>query len=146
MEIWQMWLAFGLAMAVLEIFTPGFAVLCFGIGAAAASAVAAIPLDIKWQVAAFVVFSFLALVFVRPFFKRLFPHDKPEVRSGIDALIGRKARVEADILPDQPGGRVAVDGDSWKAVSADNTPIRKGETVVILAVDSVVLTVEKVQK
>lgn len=142
MENWQMWLAVALAMVVLEIFTPGFAALCFGIGALAASGVAAVGLDISCQVAAFAVFSFLALVFVRPFFKKLFSRGKPEVKSGVDALIGRKARVEADIIPGYPGGRVAVDGDSWKAVSADDTPLRKGEMVVILCVNSVVLTVK----
>lgn len=142
MEIWQMWLAVGLAMAVLEIFTPGFAALCFGIGALASSVIAAVGLDIKWQVAAFAVFSFLALVFARPFFKKLFSNGKPEVKSGVDALIGRKARVEVDIIPGYPGGRVTVDGESWRAVSADDTPLRKGEAVVILCVNSVVLTVK----
>lgn len=143
MEIWQMWLAVGLAMAVIEIFTSGFAVLCFGIGALAASGVAALGLDIKWQVGGFVVFSFIALVYVRPFFQKFLSRGKPEVKSGVDALVGRKARVEADIVPAEHRGRVAVDGDSWKAVSADGSLIRRGETVVILGVDSVVLTVER---
>lgn len=146
MDIWQIWLAVGLAMAVLEIFTSGFAVLCFGIGAVGAAVVAAVTPDIRWQVGAFVLCSFIALLYVRPFFKKIFSHGKPAPKSGVEALIGRKVRVETDILPDRSGGRVAVDGDSWKAVSADDSAIRKGETVVICSVDSVVLTVERLQK
>lgn len=36
---WHYWLVFGLALAVLEIFTGTFALLCFGIGAVAVSVV-----------------------------------------------------------------------------------------------------------
>ena len=61
----------------------------------------------------------------------------------MDALKGREAVVSEHISSSDNTGRVAVDGDDWKAVSADGADIGKGEKVTIESVDSVVLTVRK---
>jgi membrane protein implicated in regulation of membrane protease activity len=37
-----------------------------------------------------------------------------------------------------------VDGDDWKAVTADGSPVEAGKVVRILKVDSVILTVETI--
>ena len=60
-----------------------------------------------------------------------------------DALIGRQAIVSEDIKP-VVGGRVKVDGDDWKAVTADGKSIEAGKVVKILKLDSVILTVEEI--
>ena len=57
--------------------------------------------------------------------------------------IGRTAIVEEDIMPETNSGRVAIDGDRWKAVSEDGNKIAKGEKVVVLKVNSIILTVRK---
>jgi membrane-bound ClpP family serine protease len=38
-----------------------------------------------------------------------------------------------------------VDGDDWKAVTADGKSVEAGKAVKILKVDSVILTVEEIQ-
>ena len=60
-----------------------------------------------------------------------------------EALIGRTAIVEEDIVAETNSGRIAIDGDRWKAVSEDGNKIAKGEKVVVLKVDSIILTVRK---
>lgn len=40
-------------------------------------------------------------------------------------------------------GRISIDGDDWKAISADNSIIEKGNHVTILKVESVILTVKQ---
>ena len=66
-----------------------------------------------------------------------------DVKTNADALIGRKAVVSERIDASQHTGRVAVDGDDWKAVSADGTVFEKGETVEIVKLDSIIVTVKK---
>ena len=67
-----------------------------------------------------------------------------EVATNADALIGRQALVSEEIKP-VVGGRVKVDGDDWKAVTADGKSVEAGKAVKILKVDSVILTVEEIQ-
>jgi membrane protein implicated in regulation of membrane protease activity len=38
-------------------------------------------------------------------------------------------------------GRVAIDGDDWKAVSVDGSVIEKGQSVEIIKLDSIIVTV-----
>ena len=67
-----------------------------------------------------------------------------DVATNADALIGRQALVSEEIKP-VVGGRVKVDGDDWKAVTADGKSVEAGKAVKILKVDSVILTVEEIQ-
>ena len=39
-------------------------------------------------------------------------------------------------------GRVAIDGDDWKAVSANGGRIEKGDNVKVVGRDSIIITVE----
>lgn len=57
----QWWLIAGILLFVFEIFTPGFFLACFGMGAFAAIIPAALGLSIVWQTVFFIVASLLAL-------------------------------------------------------------------------------------
>ena len=61
--------------------------------------------------------------------------------SNVEALIGRVGRV-TDKIEANGYGRVKVDGDSWKAKSANGAEIRQNTDVRILSIDSVIITVE----
>ena len=41
-------------------------------------------------------------------------------------------------------GRVAIDGDDWKALSADGSAIAKDTRVRVVKIDSIIITVEPV--
>ena len=40
-------------------------------------------------------------------------------------------------------GRVAIDGDDWKAVSSDKAKIEKGAKVVAVGRESIIITVQR---
>ena len=67
-------------------------------------------------------------------------HEKDFIPSNADAIIGRVATVSQDI-PANGFGRVALDGDDWKATAKES--LDKGEKVTIVARESIILTVEK---
>jgi membrane protein implicated in regulation of membrane protease activity len=57
--------------------------------------------------------------------------------------MGRIGRVSQQI--EKGGyGRVAIDGDDWKSVSADGETIEDGASVRVVGRESIILTVEKV--
>ena len=144
MEVWHIWLIAALVFFVIEIFTTGIAVICFSFGALASMIVSLCGGNVTWQVILFAVVTLLAFVFLRPLLLKFFyKKGKEEVKTNVDALIGRKGFVSEPIDPATGGGRVKVDGDDWKAVSVDNSPIEKGAQVEILKLDSVIVTVKR---
>ena len=142
MQIWHIWVIIALVFFVMEIFTAGFAVACFSFGAIAAAICALCKVPLVWQFVAFAVVSLLSLIFVRPLILKVFYKGKEE-KTNADALIGKTARVSEALDPVTGKGRVAIDGDDWKAVPEDGQPIEKGETVVVTGRDSIILTVKK---
>jgi membrane protein implicated in regulation of membrane protease activity len=61
--------------------------------------------------------------------------------SNADALMGRIGRV-SETIEAEGYGRVAIDGDDWKAVSANGGRIEKGANVKVVGRDSIIITVE----
>ena len=141
MEIWQIWLAIALALVIIEIITVGFAALCLAIGAVGAAVASCFTDSLVWQITVFAVFTLISFIYV--FMLKFLSRKKDSPKSGVEALIGRTAIVEEDIVAETNSGRVAIDGDRWKAVSEDGNNIMKGEKVVVLKVDSIILTVRK---
>ena len=90
----------------------------------------------------FVLASLLSLLFVRPRLVKALHGKRRERPSNADALMGRIGRVSEAI--EQGGyGRVAIDGDDWKAVSADGAYIPLGQNVRVVGRESIIITVEK---
>lgn len=141
MNAWMIWAVAVIVLAILEIFTPSFFMICLAFGALCASIAAAIGLGLSWQLSFFAVGSIVAFVFVRPvMMKYLLKKDK--VKTGVDALIGRVGRVSEAINPELHRGRVAIDGDDWRAISVDNEPIPLGQNVEIVRVESTTIYVK----
>lgn len=141
MEPWHIWIIVALVFFIMEIFTPGFAVACLSIGSIGGSIASACGLEFKFQILVFAIATLLAFVLVRPVVLKVFHNKSKEVLTNVDALVGRQAIVSEEIAP-IVGGRVKVDGDDWKAISADGRPVSAGTPVRILKVESVILTVE----
>lgn len=141
LQLWHIWVIIALIFFIIEIFTTGFAVACFSFGALAAAIGSALHLSLIWQLLLFAVFTFIAFVYVRPLIIKSF-YKSGGAQTNADALIGRKGRVSQDIDPARGYGRVAIDGDDWKAVSVDGGAIAKGTPVEVVSIDSVILTVK----
>ncbi len=91
--------------------------------------------------AVFVVVSFLLLYSTRPLALRYI--NQKTVRTNVDALVGKKARVTAEIDNDEARGTAMVSGQEWTARSADGSRIPRDTMVQIQAVSGVKLIVSK---
>ena len=144
MQAYQIWLIIAILLVILEICTAAFGSICFAIGAAFSALAAGLGVhSIAWQIAIFAVVSLLTFIFLRPVVMRFLDKKSKDVKTNAEALIGRKGIVSERIDAAQHTGRVAVDGDDWKAVSADGSVIEKGVEVEILKLDSIILTVKQ---
>jgi membrane protein implicated in regulation of membrane protease activity len=142
MQVYQIWLIAAFVLVIVEILTAGFGSLCFAIGAGLAALAAGLGLSVTWQIIIFALVSLLTFIFLRPFVIKFLDKKSKDVKTNAEALIGRKAIVSERIDASQHTGRVAVDGDDWKAVSVDGSVIEKGTEVEILKLDSIILTVK----
>jgi membrane protein implicated in regulation of membrane protease activity len=133
------WAIIALFFVVTEIFTTGFYLLCFGIGAAAASALAFLGFDLTAQLAAFAAVSALAIVISRPLANRVSSQEPNSV--GVDRVLGQEAVVVEPIAPLAARGQVRVGREVWSADSIDERSIAAGARVVVVAVDGARLKV-----
>lgn len=141
MDAWHIWAIVALLLVVGEIFTSGFALICIAIGAVAGAIGAGLELSLEGQLICFAATSLVAFLAVRPVLCRL--GRVKETPTNADALIGRIGRIVEPIDKGGDMGRVAIDGDIWQAVSVDQEAIDKGEKVVVVSRESIILTVKK---
>ena len=143
-NLWLIWVIISVVCLILELTSGDFFILCFAIGAAVSAIVAGCGASLTLQIITFAVVSALSLLLIRPaLIKKL--HKPHKVRlSNAEAVIGQEGRVSEEI---EAGGygRVAIDGDDWKALSADGSPIENGTRVRVLKMDSIILTVEPIE-
>ncbi len=140
MDIWQIWAIVAILFIVGEIFTAGFALVCFAVGCVGGAIAAAAGATLDWQLGIFAIATFVAFLSVRPLLRKLSAKDN--VATNADALLGRTVKV-TECIEVGGTGRVAVDGDQWQAVSNEPTDINVGERVEIVARDSIILTVKR---
>ena len=143
MDPWHIWVIVALVFVIVEMFTSGFAVMCISFGCLFSAVASALDWELKWQLLVFAVGTALAFMTVRPLVYKFFYKKGQEVKTNVDALVGRRAIVTERIEGELHAGRVKIDGDDWKAVSLDAEPIEVGTAVEITAINSVILTVKK---
>lgn len=137
------WLALGLIFLVAEIFTSGFVLACFGVGALAACGMAFLDFGLGWQLAVFVVVSTAAVLASRRFAERVTGMQAEGV--GVDRVIGKHGRVIERIDPGEAAGRVRVDVEEWRAESVTGEAIEVGTQVEILGVEGTRLRVRPLE-
>lgn len=141
-NIWLIWLLVSIVCLLLELTSGDLFILCFAIGAVASSVASAFGIDLVWQIVIGVAVAILSLYFVRPPALRWLHRNEDNRLSNAEAIIGRTGKVSETI---EAGGfgRVAIDGDDWKAQSVDSSQIKKGEKVRVVGMESIIITVEK---
>lgn len=146
MEMWIIWLIVAAALVIVEVMSQQFWTLCLAVGCVASMACALFGMNIVWQMVSLSMMSVVAFAALMPLFKRW--HEKKyadsprDHRTGMDALLGRRAEVVNDIRPGETG-RVRIDGDYWQARAPHiEEVIPKGCEVVVDAYDSIILTVQ----
>ena len=135
MAVWCVWLAVFVVCIGLEAASMALTSIWFAGGALIAG------VNLYIQMAVFVVVSFLLLYSTRPLALRYI--NQKTVRTNVDALVGKKARVTAEIDNDEARGTAMVSGQEWTARSADGSRIPRDTMVQIQAVSGVKLIVSK---
>lgn len=143
MQPYQIWLIAAILLLIFEICSATFGAICFAIGAGFSALAAGLGANLTWQIIIFAVVSLLTFIFLRPVVMRFLDRKSKDVKTNADAIIGRKGVVSERIDAAQHTGRVAIDGDDWKAVSEDGSVIEKGTTVKIVKLESIIVTVKQ---
>lgn len=119
--MWSVWLVLAGLLAVAEIMSTHLVLIMCAGGAALATDAAGVGLPVAVQIAAFVVGSVGLVGLVRPAARRRLERSIPDVRTGIDALVGQRAMVVRQV--DAWGGRVRLAGEDWSARAYDSTQV-----------------------
>jgi len=133
MPLWLFWLLAGLALAILEILTPGFVLACFSFGCFVAAIVAALDFSFSWQLGFFAATTFTLFISARQVFGKLFGARKTPALTNVDRLIGMIATTLEEV--DDQRGQVKIEGETWSARSGSGEKLPEGIKVRILRMD-----------
>ena len=140
-HLWQLWALVSFICLILELTNGDFFIMCFAIGGVCAAIASALGVGFYGGLLVFAICSVLSLWLVRPTALKYVHKNADERVSNADALMGRIGRV-SETIEAEGYGRVAIDGDDWKAVSANGGRIEKGANVKVVGRDSIIITVE----
>ncbi len=139
-KIWWIWMIIAAAFVVGEIFTAGFFLLWFGIGAAVAGVLAILGIGFGWQVGAFVVVSGVLFIVSRGIAERF--SKKQPAGIGADRFVGLDAIVLEEVDNDNNTGRVRLKKEEWRADSETGEVIPAGKKVTVTRLDGTHLVVK----
>ena len=132
-----LWLALGVALIIAEIFTLGFVLFWFGIGALAAALAGLLGAGFGIQFLIFAVVSIALTAMSRTIFARYLPLASGEgkgIRTGVDSLPGKIGTVTTASKGALNEGAVKVFGSTWTAYPLDEGELIEGEKVEVVEV------------
>lgn len=145
--LWIFWCVLGALLVVAEIFTSGFVLLWFGIGAFAAALAALLGVDsLGIQFFLFALISMGLVAASRTIFVNYFSKEKAgtSLRTGVDALPGKIGTVVSSSKGALKEGAVKVFGSTWTAYpAAGEEPLEAGERVCVESVEGASLYVRR---
>lgn len=143
-----MWAVLAATLIVAEIFTSGFVLLWFGIGALAAAFLGLLGVDSLFiQFMVFAVVSIGLTAASRTIFINYFSREKTggSLRSGVDALPGKIGTVVSSSKGALHEGAVKVFGSTWTAYPAPGEPpLEAGERVCVDSVEGASIYVKRI--
>lgn len=139
-DLWIVWLILAAIFIVGEIFTAGFFILWFGIGAAVAAVLAFLHVAPGWQLAAFIVASLTLFLASRKFAQKVTKEQPPGI--GADRLLDQECIVLENIDNIGNTGRVRLQTEEWRAKSDDGAVIPEKARVKVVRVDGTHLVVK----
>ncbi|HYJ91434.1 MAG TPA: NfeD family protein, partial [Pyrinomonadaceae bacterium] len=133
-------------LIIAEIFTLGFVLFWFGIGAIAASVAGFLGAGIGVQFLIFAVVSVALTAMSRTIFQRYLPTNNGEgIRTGVDALPGKVGTVTTPSKGALNEGAVKVYGSTWTAYPLDEGVLIEGEKVEVVEVRGSSIYVRRVR-
>ena len=146
--IWIFWIILGAILLIAEVFTTGFVLLWFGIGALAAGLAGLVGIhSITLQFLIFAVVSIALTAASRTIFVNYFSREKSggDLKSGFEGLPGKMGTVVSSSRGALHEGAVKVFGSTWTAYPADGEePLEAGDRVVVERIQGASIYVRRV--
>ena len=144
--MWYIWLIIAGIAFVIEIFTVGFLVFWFGVGALISMIVSIFcPGDYLLQSAVFVITSTLLIFLTKPLVNKFTKKDKnKEYSTNAYSIIGKKGIVVQDINPIHSVGQIKVGTETWSAKTIDDSIIKKGSEIEVIDIQGVKAIVKSI--
>ena len=145
--LWILWAVLGLVLIIAEIFTPGFVLLWFGVGALAAAAGSFLGLGFGLQFLVFLLVSVALTAASRTIFVNYFSRERTgnDLKTGVDALPGKIGTVVSSSAGALHEGAVKVYGSTWTAYPAEGEdPLEAGDRVTVERVQGASIYVRRI--
>src|SRR5437899_7302299 len=146
--IWIFWTVLGAMLVIAEVFTTGFVLLWFGIGALAAGFAGLVGVhSITLQFLIFAVVSIGLTAASRTIFVNYFSREKTggDLKSGFEGLPGKIGTVVSSSRGALHEGAVKVFGSTWTAYPAEGEePLEAGDRVAIERVQGASIYVRRI--
>ena len=134
------WLVLFILLIIVELGTLQLVSLWFACGSLAGLVILQLGGSIEAQLIGFLLVSFVLLILVKPLTdKKLKGH---QVKTNVDSLIGKTAKVIKQINGPDGRGVAVVNGLEWIAVAYDDSVFEEGPYVTIREISGVKLIVE----
>jgi membrane protein implicated in regulation of membrane protease activity len=144
-HLWAGWLALAVALGVLELVSLDLFLIMLAGGAVIGGLTALLGGPVALQVVLALITSVALLAVIRPNVVRRL-HSGPTLRTGAEALIGKRARVLREMAHGTPG-RVKIGGEEWTAEPYDEDDrIEAGEVVDVVQIKGATAYVLRVHK
>lgn len=136
---WWIWIVIGLALAALELVSPGgFFVIFFGIGAVVVGLLVRVGLAqapwVQWLLFPAIALASLRL-FRQPLMSRIGIRENGR---DVDSLVGQIATPDGAIPPGAHG-RAELRGTTWSARNVGAVPLTAGQRCRVVAVHGLML-------
>ena len=136
------WLIALVVLLIIEIITLGLTTIWFAGGALVAFIAAMLQAPLPVQIVLFFVVSLALLIFTRPIAERYFNANRQ--KTNVNSMIGKEAKVTADIDNFDQTGQVMIGSVEWTARSEeDGVKIAAGSRVEICRVEGVKVFVKE---
>ncbi|MBM3695443.1 MAG: NfeD family protein [Actinobacteria bacterium] len=130
-EMWRwIWLALVVVFGIGEIFTAGFFMLPFAVGAVVAFLLSWFNIPVPVSLVVFLATSVVALVVIQKLVRR---SDQRQVPVGANRFVGRTVVVTEQVDRLANTGRVRMDTETWRATT-DGPPIEVGAEARVVEV------------
>lgn len=132
--MWKLWIISAGLFLILESITTGFLVFWFSIGSLFALVTSFITDSIVAQATVFIISSTILIFTTRKFTDKFQKDDKPV---STNSIIGKEGKVTITIDPLNNKGQIKVGGETWSALSENDTVISEGTKILVQSIQGV---------
>lgn len=141
-EVWRwVWIVAAVVLGIAEMFTAGFFMLPFAVGAVAAALLAFFNVVVPIQLLVFIAVSIAALIGLQRYVRH---EDETQPEVGSNRYLNKRAVVLEPVNRVQSVGRVRMDTEEWRATTDLTDTIPVGTEVRIVDVRGARLVVEPI--